>query len=339
MKVWLLPIEPVTLRYSADWERWVTKHLQRLGHAVVSVCPAQEPDGVIRNGEFLDAIDTNVFKMEQMAAMLRLVQEGAVDDGDVVLFLDAWNPALLSLVYARQALGKAFRIAGYVHAGTWDPHDFLTRVGMGTWAHDFEASLFRALDVALVGSAFHARLIQRQFGFFPAVVGQPFDAAEVRARCEPMEWAQRPPLVVFPHRLAPEKNVEGWRRIRALYAATFPNDEVEWVETAPVAARDGKGAYYRLLGRARVVVSTALQETYGIAMTEAVAAGAAVLVPNRLSYQELYASAAVFISDEDAVQKLNRWIHSPAAPLSFHPVRLSAEAENFCLRLEESLAL
>ena len=52
---------------------------------------------------------------------------------------------------------------------------------------------------------------------------------------------------------------------------------------------DGHAApdeYRRLLGRSDVVVSTAVQEFFGISITEAVAAGAFPVVPNRLVYPE-----------------------------------------------------
>ncbi len=46
--------------------------------------------------------------------------------------------------------------------------------------------------------------------------------------------------------------------------------------------------YLRLLGMGTVVVSTALHEFYGIAVIEAVRAGCRPLLPNRLSYPELF---------------------------------------------------
>ncbi len=47
------------------------------------------------------------------------------------------------------------------------------------------------------------------------------------------------------------------------------------------------GLYGELLGRADIVVSTAQQEFFGVAIAEAMAAGAVPLVPNRLAYPEL----------------------------------------------------
>ncbi len=66
--------------------------------------------------------------------------------------------------------------------------------------------------------------------------------------------------------------------------------------------------YVRLLGRARVVVSTAHHEFFGISVVEAAAAGALPLVPDRLSYPEVitgaHAAASLYESPEDLVERL-----------------------------------
>ena len=49
-----------------------------------------------------------------------------------------------------------------------------------------------------------------------------------------------------------------------------------------------KDQYHNLLGTARFAVSFAEQETLGISMYEAACAGAVPIVPNRLSYVEMY---------------------------------------------------
>ena len=50
----------------------------------------------------------------------------------------------------------------------------------------------------------------------------------------------------------------------------------------------GKAAYYSLLSRSVAAVSFALQETFGYAMLEATALGCVPIVPDRLSYPELF---------------------------------------------------
>ena len=66
--------------------------------------------------------------------------------------------------------------------------------------------------------------------------------------------------------------------------------------------------YPDLLAAADVVVSTARHEFFGVAVVEAVAAGALPLLPNRLSYPELVPAADPYLYDDrtDLVQRLCR---------------------------------
>ncbi|MEM7159766.1 MAG: DUF3524 domain-containing protein [Myxococcota bacterium] len=63
-------------------------------------------------------------------------------------------------------------------------------------------------------------------------------------------------------------------------------------------------AYREVLGRAHIAVSTADHEFFGIAMLEAAHAGAYPLVPDRLSYPELFAAEYRYDSDDDLVRRL-----------------------------------
>jgi hypothetical protein len=49
-----------------------------------------------------------------------------------------------------------------------------------------------------------------------------------------------------------------------------------------------KKDYHKLLGECKIVFSANLQETLGIGCYEALCAGAIPMVPNRLSYEEMY---------------------------------------------------
>ena len=63
-------------------------------------------------------------------------------------------------------------------------------------------------------------------------------------------------------------------------------------------------AYLEWLGRGSVVVSTAIQENFGISVVEAVAAGCHPLLPNRLAYPEVIPEAwhdACLYEDDDVL--------------------------------------
>ena len=59
-----------------------------------------------------------------------------------------------------------------------------------------------------------------------------------------------------------------------------------------------KKRYYQLLSEGSVVVSTSLHEFFGISVLEAVRAGCVPLVPNRLSYQELFPEQYRYSDDQ-----------------------------------------
>jgi glycosyltransferase involved in cell wall biosynthesis len=121
--------------------------------------------------------------------------------------------------------------------------------------------------------------------------------------------ARRPgtPLIIWNHRWEHDKNPEAFfqalKAVRqrgiefelALLGETFGNKPTVFdtafrqlgdciVQFGRVPSRD---EYYQWLRRGTVVVSTALQENFGIAVVEAMAHGCLPLLPARLSYPEI----------------------------------------------------
>ena len=70
--------------------------------------------------------------------------------------------------------------------------------------------------------------------------------------------------------------------------------------------------YLQWLQRGAIVISTARQENFGIAVVEAIRFGCVPLLPNRLAYPEIiplqYHSAVLYEDTDDLVQKLTRLI-------------------------------
>jgi glycosyltransferase involved in cell wall biosynthesis len=315
MRIFIVPIEPLDERYSEQWYRWWPEGLARLGHNVSVVDPPKIFDAgkKIKHGQFLDVYDTNIYKAGQAATLAQLFRDGVICDGDCVLFLDAWNPAVDQAAYMRDAGDRKVVLAGCWHAGTYDPHDFLTQKGMSPWAAYSEMAWGRALDLNFFATEFHARLFQDTRTPDPATVhvtGFPLLAQEWQQYSMP--WSERPMIVVFPHRLAPEKGLEDFRQIVELYEkryATEPETKtIRWVRT-----RDEyrpKQVYCELLGSARVAVSTARQETWGIAMLEAASLGCHICAPDRLSYPEIYEAKELYRSVDEAVEIIHAALHA-----------------------------
>jgi len=99
---------------------------------------------------------------------------------------------------------------------------------------------------------------------------------------EPFKHLPKRDLILFPHRIAPEKQVEIFRDL----AASMP--EYEWIVCQDQQL--SKLQYHALLGSAKIVFSANLQETLGISCYEGALVNAIPIVPDRLSYTEMYSS-------------------------------------------------
>jgi glycosyltransferase involved in cell wall biosynthesis len=98
----------------------------------------------------------------------------------------------------------------------------------------------------------------------------------------PKLWAKKENIIVFPHRIAPEKRLDLFERL-----SKHP-DLQHYQFCVAMEMNLTKPEYHELLQRARFAVSFADQETLGISMYESACAGACPIVPNRLSYTEMY---------------------------------------------------
>jgi hypothetical protein len=96
-------------------------------------------------------------------------------------------------------------------------------------------------------------------------------------------------LILFPHRIAPEKQVEIFRDL----AKHLPQYEFVVCQDQTLT----KHEYHTLLGQAKLVFSANLQETLGISCYEGALVDAIPMVPDRLSYSEMYYDTFKYTSE------------------------------------------
>ena len=261
--------------------RWWPTAFHKLGVPFTNVNGVSLTD-CVEQGSVLDAHGTNYWKARQMARIITKLYRKEIKDGDTIFFHDLWFPGLEMLAYIRDITGVNFLIKGIFHAGTWDFSDFTSKAGMTPWAKHIEKGWLHLVDEIFVATKFHKRLIltQRNAGepqFDPdkiKVTGIPFVANEVK-RPQAKEN-----IVVFPHRLDMEKQPILFDRLAELLCDKYP--DWEFVKSKDVC--NSKEEYFQLLGKSKIAVSFATQETFGYAMMEAMANGCWPVVPNRLSY-------------------------------------------------------
>jgi hypothetical protein len=215
----------------------------------------------------------------------RLFTGGKVVDGDHFLFTDAWHPGIINLKYMAELLGIKIKIHALWHAGSYDPQDFLGRlIGDADWVRHSEKAFFHAIDYNYFATDFHIDMFC--FNLFKCPRWM-FEGKIFRTGW-PMEYmsteivpfqTEKRDLILFPHRLAPEKQVEIFKDL----ALALP--QYEWVICQEQNLT--KEAYHTLLGEAKLVFSANLQETLGISWYEGAIVDAIPMVPDRLSYSEM----------------------------------------------------
>lgn len=296
--IWIFSIEPIDTRYTKQWH----KHFPEL---LTSTLGSQfnivQVDGVQKNstptpGAFLNFSDTNYWKSSQLCKFLEHHNNGETSVNDHFIFTDAWNPTILQLKYMSQLLGFNWTIHGLWHAGSYDPQDFLGRIiGNDPWVRHSEKGMFHAIDHNYFATDFHIEMfLNNLFGtsrtyrlVSPEQVW--YDIKKIVRSGWPMEYMaetlkpasmEKQDLILFPHRIAPEKQVEIFRDL----ASHLPQYEFVVCQEQTLTKQE----YHNLLGQAKIVFSANLQETLGISCYEGALVDAIPMVPDRLSYKEMY---------------------------------------------------
>ena len=297
MTIYIVDIEAVDTRYTKQWKDFLPKQLRHATNNEVIVISGGETPQATTPGAFLNFGGTNVYKSKQLETIGEMFCAGKIKDGDYFLYTDAWNPTVIQLKYMAQLLGVNIRVGGLWHAGSYDPHDFLGRlIGDAPWVRNAERSMYDCYDHNFFATDFHIEMfLTTLYGFENPWIED--DVAEALAgehhRIKrvgwPMEYLKdalvpysgmdKRNLILFPHRIAPEKQVDIFRDL----AEQLPEYEFVVCQERSLS----KNEYHNLLGEAKLVFSANLQETLGISWYEGALVNAIPMVPDRLSYSEM----------------------------------------------------
>lgn len=291
--VFLIDLEAVETRYTGQWKSYVPALLRKAGHNVQIISGPEDIPSATTPGAFLNFGGTNIYKSAQVEQMGRLFCSGSVQPGDHFLFTDAWHPGIINLKYMSELLGIPVKIHALWHAGSYDPADFLGRlIGDAPWVRHAEKSFFHAIDHNYFATKFHIEM------FMENLLGVDFRTGAMRYMQDktivktgwPMDYMsntltpyknmEKKNTIVFPHRIAPEKQVEIFRDLKE----QLPQYEFIVCQDHNLT----KNEYHNILGEAKIVFSASLQETLGIGCYEGAIVDAIPMVPNRLSYKEMY---------------------------------------------------
>jgi len=293
MTVYLIDLESVETRYTGQWKTHIPELLRKQGHKVVIISGPSDIPSATTPGAFLNFGGTNIYKANQVEQLGWLFCSGEIKSGDHFIFTDAWHPGIINLKYMSELLQIPVTTHGLWHAGSYDPQDFLGRlVGNKPWVRHAEKSFFHTFDHNYFATEFHINMFFKNlFGVDgPTEHFRAMGANKVVRTGWPMEYMEdtllmyknmpKRDLILFPHRIAPEKQVEIFRDLKE----QLPQYEFIVCQDQELT----KNEYHKLLGEAKMVFSANLQETLGISCYEGALVGAIPMVPDRLSYSEMY---------------------------------------------------
>lgn len=301
MTVYVVDLESISTRYTCEWKTKLPNSIALRGHDVVVIDGPEDLPDCTTPGAFLNFPATNIYKSEQVRKIAQLFSENKIQSGDQFLFTDAWHPGIINLKYMADLLEIDVVTHGLWHAGSYDPNDFLGRlVGNEGWARHAEMAMFECYTHNWFATQEHIRLFQNTL--LRDQTQEQFDEYRLTGKISrtgwPMEYlatlpwgyeeVEKQDKIIFPHRLAPEKQVEIFRDL----ADQLPEYEFFICQEHKLT----KSEYHRHLAQSKIVFSANLQETLGITTCgEGPLFGAVPLAPARLTYTEIFASHEEFL--------------------------------------------
>ena len=325
MAIHIVDIEAVDTRYTKQWKEYLPRQLQRATNENVKVISGGEVPQATTPGAFLNFAGTNNYKSQQMLEISRLFANGEVKDNDYFLYTDAWNPTVIQLRYMAELLGIDINIGGLWHAGSYDPQDFLGRlIGDKPWVRHAEMSMFECYDDNFFASDFHIDMFTDVFDEDYAIdydsikrVGWPMEY--LKNSLDSYKGMEKKDLILFPHRIAPEKQVDIFRDLKE----RLPQYEFVVCQEQELT----KNEYHNLLGEAKLVFSANLQETLGISWYEGALVDTIPMVPDRLSYSEM--ALPEFKYPSDWTENFDAYLH--------HRDKVVAQIVNYMENYEDLL--
>lgn len=284
--LYLIDLEAVESRYTGEWKKFLPERLHKhvtendLNWNIQIISGTDDIPNATTPGAFLNFGGTNIYKSSQLIKIAELFCNGSINSGDKFLYTDAWNPTILQVKYMSELLNIPVEIHALWHAGSYDPQDFLGRlIGDKPWVRHTEKALMNAIDCNWFATQFHVDLFKQVFDI---------EDSKIYITGWPMEYLNnilstenhKEDIILFPHRLAPEKQLEIFKHLES----KLPEYKFIVCQEQNLT----KEEYHNLLRKAKLVFSANLQETLGISCYEGALSGALPIVPDRLSYKEMY---------------------------------------------------
>lgn len=262
-----------------------------------------------------------------------------MDNGDVFIFVDFWNPAIQFVWLQAKLRRMNIRIIGWFHGSTFLEHDYLIKSGIFKTKENLDAiryaeySWFSMCDQIWSTSEYFDQGIPQQFRKKILRVYEPFDSREyAKYRSDDKQFD-----IVYPFRLDKDKvdmtvlfYVINNMPNRSFLITTPSEMPLEMktilkpIKNVTVVEHCVGDAHLLSMARSKVIFSTAFQEGWGYSVLKGVSVGCIPILPDRAVYRELYHGRFLYDgSDKDALYKLRHVFYTyntfdlPQMPIIF----------------------
>lgn len=343
--VYYLPVEPMECKWSGFWYTELPKAFRREFDEIHIVDgggkdwdPSKEDTG---DTGILHPIKTMAWKMNQLREVVEFFREDMVKKGDIFFIGDIWFPGLETIRYLSQQLKEPVGMIGCLHGGSYAWGDYVEKL---PWAPLMEDLNFGLMDSILMSTYYHTNLVLAHFSpecqhsLFRRflVTGYPVET-ELIERYR-LTRQCREPNIIYSQRFDKQKrSLDVLRFIEQLWEkrkdfnfviTSSTNKKLrivdEDIKFRFQALADSMGdhfqlksglsreEYLRLLGKSRLFISLAKEETFGYSITEAMAAGCTPVVSGGVTHNEILMDDWRFIvSEEEVVEKLSYYLDNP----------------------------
>jgi hypothetical protein len=306
--IYIIDIEPLDNRYTKQWYYFIPRHMKKLlpDKNIVQISGDTTNYKSTTSGKFFDFSKTCDYKASQARKISQLFIDNKVQPHDVFFFTDAWNQSVHTLKYLSELNNIPVKIVGIWHAGWYDKTDILGQTIKNTeWVKSNELSMYNAYDINFFGTRHHLDTFMAEHTCDRTkalTTGYPLDYLEDMIQ---PDYKDKQDIVVFPHRLNDDKAPHVFDWIAHKVQSYYP--DILFVKTQEHSL--DKDEYYKLLSKAKVVFSCSKHENLGIGTYEAVRLGCVPMVPDKLSYKEMYPISNRYHMDDNLwYEKENVWV-------------------------------
>lgn len=308
--LWYFGLEPVKSRYTYQLSNeWMPDTFKDSTLNFIPVNGDYDKSEEIKVGAVLDATGRGKFALSQCANFLTQIEQGKVQNDDIIFLQDYWTSGIDSIFYALDLYNIDVKVYGMLHAQSVDEYDFT--YPMRYWMRDYELGLDKRMSGIFVGSTIHKEQL-REAGFNAPihVVSLPFHKEKTLAKLPNSEQLPKENKVVFSSRLDKEKNPYFMLEV----AEKFLEQNLNWVWHVTTSGKEFRSSlpgliedmkslaerqprfklmagltkeeYYTELSTCRIQFNSSLQDYVSWTVIESTAFGADIVFPDYRSFPE-----------------------------------------------------